>query len=127
MRLPNPRYIGDGVYAHHDGDQLVIETSNGIVVRDRIALDEHVLFALQEYAQYFRAFYASGQHKVDPGCESCGKVLQYADNPIEGAVNGEIYQVPHNNMDHEVRLCRDCARATDGAQLLAIIEKRTAA
>ena len=65
--------------------------------------------------------------RLTRGAESCGKVLQYADNPIEGAVNGEIYQVPHNNMDHEVRLCRDCARATDGAQLLAIIEKRTAA
>ena len=124
MRLPNPRYVGDGVYARHDGHQLVIETSNGVFVRDRIALDGNSLSALQEYAQYAGAFYGTGQHQVEPGCELCGKDLRYNDNPIEGAVNGEIYQVYHQEVQHEVRLCRECAVGIGLDRLVGIIEKR---
>ncbi len=54
---PSNRYIGDGVYASHDGYQIVMETSDGISVSNRIALDDQVLGSLNDYRKYVQEFY----------------------------------------------------------------------
>ena len=54
---PSNRYIGDGVYASHDGYQIVLETSDGISVTNRIALDDLVLDDLDRYRKYVQKFY----------------------------------------------------------------------
>ena len=54
---PSNRYIGDGVYASHDGYQIVLETSDRISVTNRIALDDLVLDDLDRYRKYVQKFY----------------------------------------------------------------------
>ena len=66
-RLPNKRYIGDGVYAVHDGNHLIIETQDGIWVKNRIELDDNVLNGLMKYLEYAKDFYRTGQHPGLPG------------------------------------------------------------
>ena len=48
-RLPQKRYIGDGVYATHDGYQIILETSDGIQATNRIGLDDDTLEGIQKY------------------------------------------------------------------------------
>ena len=54
---PSNRYIGDGVYASHDGYQIILETSNGISVSNRIAIEDAVLGSLNDYRKYVQEFY----------------------------------------------------------------------
>ena len=72
IRLPNPRYIGDGLYARHDGQQFWIESSNGITVSQQVAMDGNTLSQLNDYAEYMAEFYNNNQHQVEPGCDDCG-------------------------------------------------------
>ena len=72
-RLPNKRYIGDSVYAVHDGHQLIIETQDGIRVTNRIGLENDTLDGLMKYLEYARDFYRTGQHRASPDCEDCGR------------------------------------------------------
>jgi hypothetical protein len=44
------QYLGDGVYATHDGYQVWVRTWNGMVASQPIALDPLVLKNLQHYA-----------------------------------------------------------------------------
>jgi hypothetical protein len=44
------QYLGDGVYATHDGYQVWVRTWNGMEASPAIALDRHVLKNLQHYA-----------------------------------------------------------------------------
>lgn len=124
IRLPNPRYIGDGVYARHDGEDLIIETSDGIAVQNRIALNPNGMSALQEYAHYANEFYRTQQHQVGPGCEKCGDELTEPRSPIAGAVKGEVYRVHHQEVQHEVRLCRECATDVSLENLIHLIKER---
>lgn len=47
----NKVYLGDGVYAHHDGYQIWLTTSDGFEALNQIALDTRVFNALLEYAR----------------------------------------------------------------------------
>ena len=47
-RLQEPKYIGDGVYARHDGYQIWLETLGSMNVQ-RIALEPEVLSNLLSY------------------------------------------------------------------------------
>lgn len=42
-------YLGDAVYADHDGFALVLTTENGYKATNRIVLEPEVLGALEEY------------------------------------------------------------------------------
>jgi hypothetical protein len=43
-------YLGDGVFAHHDGYHIVLTTSNGIIETNKIYLDPWVISGLIQYA-----------------------------------------------------------------------------
>lgn len=45
----NPCYLGDGVYASFDGFQIWLETSDGLEITNKVALDPTVLDCLMEY------------------------------------------------------------------------------
>ena len=119
-RLPQKRYIGDGVYASHDGYQIILETSDGIQATNRIGLDDDTLEGIQKYRQYALEFYRTGQHQVGPGCEECGKEIIRQD----GAMLGEVYRFQHDEATHEVRLCQECAKTVDQALLVRTINRR---
>lgn len=127
IRLPNPRYIGDGVYVRHDGDQLFLETSNGFTVKNSIAVNNEILEGLRQYQEYLQDFYGNGQHNITPNCEDCGSSLRSSPSPIQGAVNGEIYRIRMDDAYFEVRLCQECARVIDQATLEKIIAERQTA
>lgn len=59
--LPEKRFLGDAVYASHDGVQIWLEVSDGFKYTDRIALLPGVLSALNSYAQYCEAFFKEGE------------------------------------------------------------------
>ncbi len=44
-------YLGDAVYADHDGFGLVLTTEDGIKATNRIVLEPQVYHALQEYVE----------------------------------------------------------------------------
>ena len=43
---PNRTYLGDGVYAWHDGFHFVLETSDGISTTNQIFIEDYVLQGL---------------------------------------------------------------------------------
>ena len=43
------RYLGDGVYANHDGQQILLETSDGYRVTNRIFLNSSTLDAFDQF------------------------------------------------------------------------------
>lgn len=49
FRGNNPQYIGDGVYASWDGYLIWLETSHGITITNRVALEPSVFVNLLEY------------------------------------------------------------------------------
>ena len=119
-RLPNKRYIGDGVYAVHDGNHLIIETQDGIRVNNRIGLDDNVLNGLMKYLEYARDFYRTGQHRASPDCEECGRgIIDHL-----GRIQGEVYQLEDEETVHEVRLCPDCAQNVTQDRLEGVVRKR---
>ena len=119
-RLPNKRYIGDGVYAGHDGYQLILETQDGIRVTNRIGVDDNALEGIKRYLEYAREFYGTGQHRTGPGCEDCGAEII---GPL-GQVLGEVYQLRMDETVQEVRLCSDCAGVVTQEFLEGLIQKR---
>ena len=123
-RLPQKRHIGDGVYAGHDGYQITLETSDGIRVTNRIALDSTTIEGLQTYLHYAQQFYADDQHLVGPECEACQKDITDLWNAIAGAIQGEFFRIQHEDALHEIRLCKDCSPFADQPFLTALIEKR---
>ena len=126
VRLPNPRYIGDGLYVRHDGGQLVPEASDGHPVLNRIIIDESTLESIREYTAYIGQLYRTEQIRAGPGCDACGADITSAFNPIAGAVRGEVYHLEIEDMRHEVRLCRDCAPRTTVDRITNLIEQRKA-
>ena len=48
------RYVGDGVYAGHDGYQVWVWTSNGVVESEPIALETEVLEKLVRFNDELR-------------------------------------------------------------------------
>ena len=53
----DPSYLGDGVYAGHDGYQIWLHTNHHANPTDRIALEPAVMNALILYAEGLRAKY----------------------------------------------------------------------
>lgn len=53
-------YLGDSVYAQHDGYHVILTTENGYHddPRNQIALEPPVLRALNEYVERLKAKYA---------------------------------------------------------------------
>jgi hypothetical protein len=49
MKGSAPAYLGDGVYAEHDGWALVLTTSDGMSVTNRIVLESEVYATLLRY------------------------------------------------------------------------------
>lgn len=49
--LENKVYLGDGVYAGHDGYQIWLYTDNGMSITNKIALDPSVLAVFLEYVK----------------------------------------------------------------------------
>lgn len=47
-------YLGDSVYATHDGCQIWLRTFNGISVSNSIALEPEVVAELESYVEAFR-------------------------------------------------------------------------
>ena len=43
---PNRTYLGDGVYAWHDGFHYVVETSDGVSTTNQIFLEDYVIQGL---------------------------------------------------------------------------------
>ena len=128
MRTPNPRYIGDGVYARHDGESLIVETSDGVTVTNSIAIEGNVFEGLNQYAEYVRDYYRNGQHRVSPNCEKCDGDLSNAESPIGGAVKGEVYHLEDRGDGHiEIRLCRECARPLTSEDIQSILAGRATA
>lgn len=124
FRYPNPRYVGDGVYAHHDGERVIIAASDGITVSDSIAVSPSTLAEIGKYLEYANNFYRNAQHAVTPNCEDCGASLASPSNPIPGAVRGEVYNVSNDDNYREIRLCRQCAQRIDEPFLQSILAKR---
>lgn len=122
-RLPQPRYIGDGVYARHDGYQFILETSDGISVLNRIGIEPSTMDGLDRYRHYAQDFYRTGQHRAGPGCEECGRDISRP-GPVGWSVDGEVYQVERGGTQHEVRLCGECAQGVTQERLDQILEKR---
>ena len=58
-RRPNPQYLGDAVYASHDGTNYLIQTCDGYAVNDLITMTEADLDA-------FRQFRAEARQKGEP-------------------------------------------------------------
>lgn len=59
LPLPDPTYLGDGVYAMFDGYQIWIWTSDGFKESQKIAIENSVLVALNKYAVRIRDHYES--------------------------------------------------------------------
>jgi len=49
MMMRDKEYLGDAVYAQHDGFHLWLTTEDGVRVTNRIALEPPVLQRLDEY------------------------------------------------------------------------------
>ena len=49
--LSSRTYLGDGVYASHDGFQIKLDASDGVRTHDTIFLEPDTLQALIDYAQ----------------------------------------------------------------------------
>ena len=47
----NPKYLGDGVYASFDGYHVWLETSDGLSITNKIALEPSVIEWLNEYVK----------------------------------------------------------------------------
>jgi len=47
--MQDKRYLGDAVYATHDGYHIWITTEDGVSVTNKIALEPAVLAALDRY------------------------------------------------------------------------------
>ena len=123
-RLPQKRYIGDGVYVGHDGYQITLETSDGNQMTNRIALDSTTIQGLKRYLEYAQEFYKDDQHLVGPECEGCQKDITNHSNPMSDVIQGEVYHVKHEDTQHEIRLCSDCSKSVDQPFLISLIEKR---
>ena len=123
-RLPQRRYIGDGVYAGHDGYQVTLETSDGIRVTNRIGLDTTTIQGLKQYLEYAQQFYDDGQHRIAPECEGCQHDITDHQNPIAGAIQAEVYHIQYEDAHHEIRLCYDCSRTVDQQFLTNLIQQR---
>lgn len=50
-QMGSKRYIGDGVYANYDGQQLILTTENGMETTNTIYLEHSVMEALHKYIQ----------------------------------------------------------------------------
>lgn len=49
--LPLGTYLGDGCYVAHDGYALVLATTDGVTVTNRVVLEPEVYSALTKYVE----------------------------------------------------------------------------
>lgn len=47
-------YLGDGVYAHFDGYQIVLTVEDGIKIHHEICLEPAVIKAFKNYLEYLK-------------------------------------------------------------------------
>lgn len=68
MSGPQPRYIGDGVYASFDGYHIWLLTGSHDPAKadDRIALEPQVLEALDDYRRSLATFHDAPQYAPHP-------------------------------------------------------------
>ena len=52
-------YLGDGLYASHDGFSFWLTAENGISVLNQVCLEPSVLLAFQSYVEKMKKKYAS--------------------------------------------------------------------
>ena len=57
LRWPERRYLGDSVYARHDGYHLILELDNGYGAHTMIALDAETLMGFDRYRKYANEFW----------------------------------------------------------------------
>ena len=62
---PEPRYLGDSVYARTEGSTLVLYLDNGDGEHTRIVMEPEVVKAFDRYRQYVKS--------CAPNCHGCGK------------------------------------------------------
>lgn len=60
-------YLGDGVYAHFDGYQIWLTTTNGIHMTNSIALEPVVWRRLRHYAEQLGSVYDTDIQPNDQG------------------------------------------------------------
>jgi hypothetical protein len=61
------QYLGDGVYADFDGYHIVLTTSDGQSITNRIALEPPVLAALGHYVEQLRGPEREARSEHDDG------------------------------------------------------------
>ena len=64
--MQDKRYLGDAVYATHDGYHIWISTENGVAVTNSIALEPTVLAALDEYRSDLAAAQREAEADAQP-------------------------------------------------------------
>ncbi len=57
QQLPEPRYLGDSVYARSDREHIFLELNNGYGFYNTIAMDPEVLESLDKYREYTGRFF----------------------------------------------------------------------
>lgn len=58
-RFRDKRYLGDGLYASHDGFSWWLTAENGISITDRVCLEPEVYDAFLKYVEDIRSKYAA--------------------------------------------------------------------
>ena len=63
--LEDKDYLGDAVYAQHDGYHIILTTEDGCSITNRIALEPAVLVALDRYRKRLQEKYDGSQAQAD--------------------------------------------------------------
>ena len=58
-------YLGDGLYAHYDGYQIRLFSSNGIEIREQVFLDSETTHFFVSYVERLNEKKNAGVHKAD--------------------------------------------------------------
>lgn len=95
-RTPAPRYLGDGVYASHDGDRYLVQTCDGYAVTNLIALTEAELDAFRD-------------HRDRPDPEQPGRTLN---DEVRAAHDGHAFRLS--------------GQAADATASKIVLDRRTA-
>jgi hypothetical protein len=65
VEIGDKKYIGDGAYAEWDGDCIILTTSNGISITNRIVLEFEVLQSLESFVADVKAAVTKSRMRVE--------------------------------------------------------------